>query len=155
MDGQLTTFFEGVTVMIPMVFPIEQKHPQQGRNRIRHVFKSAISDPAAFYSYMCMSAAHRAIIYGRHSELLFISGGSDRQLTEPDYYIMKAKCFKAITAKMQDPREATSDGAFETVLTLLGSSVRTFFLWHDWCLLQPWDSNAIECTLDLYAALHI
>lgn len=72
---------------------------------------------------MSMNAAHRAILSGRHSDLLKSSRGDSRVLYDPDYYVMKAKCIREMNAKVRDPKRALSNEAFDTLITLLTGTV--------------------------------
>lgn len=84
---------------------------------------SALSDPGSFFGLMSMSAAHRAILAGRHGDLVDSPEDGYRVLHEPDYYIMKARCIREMNAKVQDPKKALSNEAFDTIINLLCGAV--------------------------------
>lgn len=86
--------------------------------------KSAFSDAGSFFGLMCMCAAHRAVLSGRHSDLIDVEG-SARSLYDPDYYIMKDRCIREMEAKVRDPNRAISNEAFDTIVSLLTSAVST------------------------------
>lgn len=85
--------------------------------------KSAFTSPGAFFGLMSMCAAHRAILNGCHSDLMDSSTNCHRVLHEPDYYIMKANCIRAVNKKMCDPAVALSDETVDTIINLLTSTV--------------------------------
>ena len=105
-----------------MTFPNEQKVSQRAEMEL--MVKSSFSDPGSFFGLMSMCAAHRAILAGRHSDLLNSSERTNRVLHDPDYYIMKAKCIREMNKKVRDPVRALSDEAFDTIINLLTSAVR-------------------------------
>lgn len=72
-----------------------------------------------------MCAAHRAILSGRHSDLIDAEG-SLSSLYDPDYYIMKDRCIREMEVKVRDPNRALSNEAFDTIVSLLTSAVRAF-----------------------------
>lgn len=84
---------------------------------------SALSDPGSFFGLMSMSAAHRAILAGRHGDLVDSAEDGYRVLYEPDYYVMKARCIREMNAKVQDPKKALSNEAFDTIINLLTGAV--------------------------------
>jgi hypothetical protein len=106
-----------------MTFPVEKKDPEQCRIRIGTIFQSAASRHAVFYAYMTFSSAHRALLYGRHSELIISGKSIDRHLSEPDYFMMKAMAISLLNDMMKDPEQAISDGAFEAVIALWACTV--------------------------------
>lgn len=75
---------------------------------------------------MTMCAAHRAILAGRHADLVDHSQSSHRLLQDPDYYIMKSKCIREMNVKIQDPEQSLSDQAIDTVINLITSAVRFY-----------------------------
>jgi hypothetical protein len=109
--------------MIPMTFPIENKERREGESRMGLVMDSAISEPGAFFGYMSLSAAHKAILSGQHSDVPASSDGKERVLYEPDFYIMKAMCIREINKKLQDPEKALSDEVLDIVVSLLSCTV--------------------------------
>jgi hypothetical protein len=104
-----------------MTFPNEQKVSQQAEMEL--MVKSSFTDPGSFFGLMSMCAAHRAILAGRHSDLMDSSTNSHRVLHDPDYYIMKANCIRAVNRKMRSPRVVLSDETFDTIINLLISTV--------------------------------
>ncbi|OJD13256.1 hypothetical protein AJ78_06278 [Emergomyces pasteurianus Ep9510] len=114
-DGLIKYFS---SVLIPMTFPAESKQPQDSKNRMGLIISATISEAGPFFGYMSLCAAHRAILQGKHSDLLSTSGGKDRVLYEPDYYMMKARCIGEMNKKMQDPALALTDSAFDIVVSL-------------------------------------
>ena len=106
-----------------MTFPIESKVSRESDNRLGVMINSTLSEPGAFYAYMGLSAAHKAIVSGKLSDVP-ASDGKERVLNEPDFYIMKAKGIKEINKKLQDPEQALSDAAFDIVVGLISSKVR-------------------------------
>lgn len=86
--------------------------------------KSAFSDAGSFFGLMSMCAAHRAIMSGRHSDF----EDSSRDLHDPDYYILKAKCIREMEAKVCDPDRVVSNEAFDTIISLLTGAVRLSLL---------------------------
>jgi hypothetical protein len=106
-----------------MTFPVETKDPQQGRIRIAKAVQSAVSHNAAFYAYMTVGSAHRIIISGRCSDITISGKNIDRHLFDHDYFFMKAKAIDFLNQMMRDSGQATSDGAFEAVSTLLTCAV--------------------------------
>ena len=106
-----------------MTFPIENKEPREGESRMKLVMSLATSEPGAFFGYMGLSAAHRAILSGQHSDDPASSDGKERVLYEPDFYIMKDMCIKEINKKLQDPNQALSDATFDIVVGLISCTV--------------------------------
>lgn len=107
-----------------MTFPIDCKTSQNRGDQLQVLMVSSVfSDPGSFFGVMSMNAAHRAVLSGRHSDLLNSSGGDSRVLYDPDYYIMKGKCIREMNAKMRDPNRALSNEAFDTIITLLTGTV--------------------------------
>lgn len=106
-----------------MTFPIENKEPRESESRMGLVMDSAISEPGAFFGYMSLSAAHRAILSGQHSDVPSSSDGKERVLYEPEFYVMKAMCIKEINKKLQNPEQALSDSAFDIVVGLISCTV--------------------------------
>ncbi|KAL2000826.1 hypothetical protein VTN02DRAFT_2565 [Thermoascus thermophilus] len=106
-------------VFIPMTFPLDSRTRPNSGDQMDLMVSSVLSDPGSFFGVMSMNAAHRAILSGRHSDLLKSSGGDSRVLYDPDYYVMKAKCIREMNAKVRDPKRALSNEAFDTLITLL------------------------------------
>ncbi|KAI9933399.1 hypothetical protein MW887_007872 [Aspergillus wentii] len=104
-----------------MTFPNEHKVSQRAEMEL--MVKSAFSDPGSFFGLMSMCAAHRAILAGRHSDLIGSLERSHRVLHDPDYYIMKVKCIREMNTKVRDPGRALSDEAFDTIINLLTSAL--------------------------------
>ncbi|PGH00503.1 hypothetical protein AJ79_08194 [Helicocarpus griseus UAMH5409] len=115
LDGLFKYF---IHVLIPMTFPAEQRHPEDTRNKQALISSATISDPGSFYGYMGLCAAHRAIIQGKHSTLSAPLGKKTRVLHEPDYYIMKSLCITEMNKKMDSPKLALTDSAFDIVISL-------------------------------------
>lgn len=114
-----------------MTFPAETKQPQDSKNRMALIISATISEAGPFFGYMSLCAAHRAMLQGKHSDLVSTPGSKDRVLYEPDYYMMKARCISEMNRKMQDPALALTDSAFDIVISLTSSAVGfiTFFIW--------------------------
>lgn len=110
---------KGKSVFIPTTFPNEQSATQ--RIGMELMFKSAFSDSGSFFALMSICAAHRAILFGRHSRFC---DSLDRTLHDPDYYVMKDKCIREMEAKVRNPDLAVSNEAFDTIIGLLTSAVR-------------------------------
>lgn len=108
-----------------MTWPVEKTH--QGTWRRNLVLQSAISDPANFFGYMCLCAAHRAITSGCNLDLISAPSSRKPPGGEGDYLLMKAETIKAINQKLRNPQEALKDGTFEAVLLLLGAAVSYSF----------------------------
>lgn len=85
--------------------------------------KSAFTSPGAFFGLLSICAAHRAILNGRHSDLMDSSTSCDRVLHDPDYYIVKTNCIRAVNRRMCDPSVALSNETFDTIINLLTSTV--------------------------------
>lgn len=120
----LTGFKKGSSVLIPSTFPVESKHPKEQNERMNFVFKSAITDTGSFYSFMGFTAAHKAVLGGKKTDLITSASGENRYLMEPEYYVLNARCIKEVNAKIQDPKGAISDDAFQTVINLVSGAVR-------------------------------
>ncbi|KKZ65135.1 hypothetical protein EMCG_09024 [[Emmonsia] crescens] len=114
-DGLIKYFS---TVLIPMTFPAETKQPQDSKNRMGLIISATISEAGPFFGYMSLCAAHRAMLQGKHSDLMPTPGGKGRVLYEPDYYMMKARCISEMNRKVQDPALALTDSAFDIVISL-------------------------------------
>lgn len=115
---------KGKKVFIPITFPKEHKRTQN--TEIELMVQSSFSDPGSFFGLMSMCAAHRAILAGRHSDLMHSSQSTSRVLSDPDYYIMKAKCIREMNIKLRDPKKSLSNQAFDTIVNLLSGAVRHF-----------------------------
>ncbi|EDN11237.1 tachykinin family protein [Histoplasma capsulatum] len=117
-DGLIKYFS---AVLIPMTFPAETRQPQDSKNRMALIISATISEPGPFFGYMSLCAAHRAVLQGKHSELVATAptgAGKERVLFEPDYYMMKARCIREMNRKLQDPVLALTDSAFDIVVSL-------------------------------------
>ena len=104
-----------------MTFPNEQKNCQQAEKEL--MVKSAFFSLLSFFGLMSICAAHRAIMAGRHSDLMDSSTSCHRVLHDPDYYVMKANCIRAVNKKLSDPCVVQSDETFDTIINLLTSTV--------------------------------
>jgi hypothetical protein len=116
---------KGISVFIPMTFPVQTKSFRDDGDKLSLLVRSSLTDPGRFFGVMTISAAHRAALTGRHSDLLNSSDKSSRVLYEPDYYLMKARCIREMNEKLQDPARALSEEAFDTIIDLLTSAVRS------------------------------
>ncbi|KAK2760181.1 hypothetical protein FQN54_002248 [Arachnomyces sp. PD_36] len=113
------------SILIPTTFPVESKQSQERNERMGFVFSSAISDAGSFYSFMGFTAAHRAVLGGKKADLIMSASGENRYLMEPEYYVLNARCIKEVNAKIQDPKGAISDDAFQTVINLVSGAMLT------------------------------
>ncbi|BCR87056.1 uncharacterized protein ACHE_31043S [Aspergillus chevalieri] len=118
MVPELILYYE--TVYVPTTFPNAQNGSKQANKALTTT--SAFSDAGSFFGLMSMCAAHRAILSGRHSDLIDAEGSS-RSLYDPDYYIMKDRCIREMEAKVRDPNRALSNEAFDTIVSLLTSAL--------------------------------
>ena len=115
---------KGSSVLIPSTFPVESKNPLEQDERMSFVFSTAITDAGSFYSFMGFTAAHKAVLGGKKANIITSTSGENRYLMEPEYYVLNARCIKEVNAKMQDPKGAICDDAFQTVINLVSGSVR-------------------------------
>lgn len=114
-----------------MTFPAETKQPQDSKNRMALIISATISEPGPFFGYMSLCAAHRAVLQGKHSELVATAptgAGKERVLFEPDYYMMKARCIREMNRKLQDPVLALTDSAFDIVVSLTSCAVSFLYI---------------------------
>lgn len=88
------------------------------------VFSSAISDTGSFYSFMGLTATHKAVLVGKTADFITTASGENRYLMEPEYYVLNARCIKEVNAKIQDPKGAISNEAFQSVINLVSGAVR-------------------------------
>jgi hypothetical protein len=105
-----------------MTFPTETKS-RDAASTLHSMVKSALGDSGSFYGLMTVSAAHRAAVTGRHSDLLFSTEQKGHVLHDPDYYMMKGQCIRVMNEKLHDPNRALSAEAFQTIINLLSSAV--------------------------------
>lgn len=87
------------------------------------MLNSSFTDPGSFFGLMCLCAAHRAILNGPYSGFIDSSRPSNRVLHDPDYYMMKANCIRAVNQRMRDQGGRLTNEAFDTIITLLTSTV--------------------------------
>ncbi|RJE27424.1 hypothetical protein PHISCL_00300 [Aspergillus sclerotialis] len=104
-----------------MTFPNEQRNCQRAEKEL--MVKTAFTAPGSFFGLMSICAAHRAVMAGRHSDLMDSSTSCHRVLHDPDYYIMKNNCIRAVNKKLSDPRVVLSDETFDTIINLLTSTL--------------------------------
>ena len=107
-----------------MTFPTENRPSGDDQAKWNLVRGVAFTDPGYFFGLMSVSAAHRAIVTGRHSDSLPLSECSSRVLYDSDYYLMKARCINEMNVKLRDPVLAISNEAFGTIVFLISSAVR-------------------------------
>ncbi|KAL1963286.1 hypothetical protein VTN77DRAFT_8509 [Rasamsonia byssochlamydoides] len=112
-----------VSVFIPMTFPVQTKSSRSDEEKLNVMVKTSLTDPGSFFGLMTISAAHRAALTGRHSDLLNSSDKDNRVLYDPDYYLMKARCIREMNEKLRDPARALSHEAFDTIINLLTSAL--------------------------------
>ena len=112
------------------------------------MMKSAFSDAGSFFGLMSMCAAHRAIMSGRHSDF----EDSSRDLHDPDYYILKAKCIREMEAKVCDPDRVVSNEAFDTIISLLTGAVRLPLSSR---IPMPRHPNALQLIVGLFSEVRI
>lgn len=105
-----------------MTFPTETT-TRDAASTLNSMIRSTLGDPGSFYGLMAVSAAHRAAVTGRHSDLLFSSEQNGHVFYDPDYYMMKGQCIRVMNEKLQDPARALSAEAFQTIINLLSSAV--------------------------------
>ncbi|OXV10012.1 hypothetical protein Egran_02221 [Elaphomyces granulatus] len=112
------------SVYIPMTFPTETKiSAEDDQTKLSLMGRTAFTDPGTFFGLMSVSAAHRAIVTGRHSDSFLLPGCENRVLYDSDYYLMKARCIHEMNAKLKDPVLAISNEAFGTIINLLTSAM--------------------------------
>jgi hypothetical protein len=87
---------------------------------INVLLSSAVSEPGIFFGHMSISAAHRAMLMSKPSDL---SNAKRRSPCAPDFYSMRVNAIREATKKLQDPAQATSDAALSIVLNLIRSAV--------------------------------
>lgn len=116
------------TVLIPMTFPIETKNMEEIQKGLALLTLSGLSMPGAFFSYMTLSAAHRAVTFQNHHPPVTLPDGQHMVLTDPSYYMMKAKTIKEINWRLQnsDPDIAVDDTSISMVVGLISTSVRDY-----------------------------
>lgn len=107
-----------------MTFPTENRPSGDDQAKWNLVRGVAFTDPGYFFGLMSVSAAHRAIVTGRHSDSLPLSECGGRVLYDSDYYLMKARCINEMNVKLRDPVLAISNEAFGTIVFLISSAVR-------------------------------
>ncbi|KKA22058.1 hypothetical protein T310_3948 [Rasamsonia emersonii CBS 393.64] len=112
-----------ITVFIPMTFPARTKSFMDEGDKLNVMVKTSLTDAGSFFGLMTISAAHRAALTGRHSDLLHASDSDTRVLYDPDYYLMKARCIREMNEKLRDPSKALSHEAFDTIINLLTSAL--------------------------------
>jgi len=111
-----------------MTFPTQTKiSAEDDQTKLSLMGRTAFTDPGTFFGLMSVSAAHRAIVTGRHSDSFLLPGCENRVLYDSDYYLMKARCIHEMNAKLKDPVLAISNEAFGTIINLLTSAVREPF----------------------------
>lgn len=107
-----------------MTFPARTKSLLDDGDKLNVMVKTSLTDAGSFFGLMTISAAHRAALTGRHSDLLHASDSDTRVLYDPDCYMMKARCIREMNEKLRDPSKALSHAAFDTIINLLTSAVR-------------------------------
>jgi hypothetical protein len=126
-----------------MTFPTENHPSRDDASKLNVLVKTSFSDPGSFFGLMSVSAAHRAALTGRHSDLMNVSGCDSRILYDPDYYVMKARCIREMNAKLQDPARALSDEACDTIVNLITGAVSSPFAF-------PADQRHAGCNENVY-----
>ena len=85
---------------------------------------------------------------GRHSDF----EDSSRDLHDPDYYILKAKCIREMEAKVCDPDRVVSNEAFDTIISLLTGAVRLPLSSR---IPMPRHPNALQLIVGLFSEVRI
>lgn len=87
------------------------------------MLNSSFTDPGSFFGLMCLCAAHRAVLSRPYPGLMNSSRPPNRVLHDPDYYMMKANCIRAVNRRMRDQGGRLTREAFDTIIALLTSTV--------------------------------
>ncbi|ETI27465.1 hypothetical protein G647_09655 [Cladophialophora carrionii CBS 160.54] len=83
-------------VMLPMTFSVEVKRTRDRIARQGLVLSSKISNPASFLGFLATTAAHRAVMYGRHRDLAPSNDNHDDLILDPDYARAKHEATVAV-----------------------------------------------------------
>ncbi|OCT51016.1 hypothetical protein CLCR_08649 [Cladophialophora carrionii] len=86
----------GFDVMLPMTFSVEVKRTRDRIARQGLVLSSKISNPASFLGFLATTAAHRAVMYGRHKDLAPSNDNHDDLILDPDYARAKHEATVAV-----------------------------------------------------------
>ncbi|KAJ9607787.1 hypothetical protein H2200_007866 [Cladophialophora chaetospira] len=88
-------------VMLPLTFAVEVKQPRDRVVRQGLVLSSKISNPASFLGFLAITAAHRAVMYGRHKDLAPSLDNHDDLIFDPDYVRVKHEATVAVRQVFQ------------------------------------------------------
>jgi hypothetical protein len=86
----------GFDVMLPMTFSVEVKRTRDRIARQGLVLSSKTSSPATFLGFLATTAAHRAVMYGRHRDLAPSNDNHDDLILDPDYVRVKHEATVAV-----------------------------------------------------------
>ena len=86
----------GFDVLLPLTFCVEKKYARDRTARQGLVLSSKVSNPASFLGFLATTAAHRAVMYGRHKDLAPSSQDHDDLILDPDYARVKHEAMVAV-----------------------------------------------------------
>ncbi|KAJ5180745.1 hypothetical protein N7492_003955 [Penicillium capsulatum] len=109
------------TVFVPTTFPSGLK--DSAVPEVQLMIRSSFSDPGSFFGLMTMCAAHRASLSINRFDVIKSPDGTNHVVNDPEYCYMKAKSIREMNDKMQDPKRALSNEAFDTIINLLTGSL--------------------------------
>lgn len=79
-----------------MTFAVEMKRTQDRLKRQGMVLHTKISNPASFLGFLATTAAHRAVLYGRHKDLAPSLEDHDDLILDQDYILVKQEATAAV-----------------------------------------------------------
>ena len=82
--------------MLPLTFSVEIKQARDRKARQGMVLNSKMSSPASFLGFLATTAAHRAVLYGRHKDLAPSRDNHENLISDPDYARVKHEVIRAV-----------------------------------------------------------
>ena len=92
-----------LNVMLPLTFSVETKRTDDRRMLEGLVLSCKTYSPATFLGFLATTAAHRAVMYGRHKDLAPFTDNYDDFILDPDYARVKHEVMVAVRQMSQQP----------------------------------------------------